>query len=151
MSNLSGLSIIILVILVLHLVPRIMCFSLKNVYDSSKNSNRDKDTAVMNQTNLDFSSSGGMSIWNTITIPKISYFANMGFPTPTDVTIWGKAQINAMSGKPVLLEQVMKTIRSPTELLSGDIKFRRIKKLVDHYLCDDTGFRPLGSYNYRGR
>jgi hypothetical protein len=91
------------------------------------------------------------NLWSSTTMPKVSYFASMGFPAPSDEKIWRRALYNAIEGRPVLLEQVLKVIRSPTEILSGDIRFRRIKKLVDEELCDDTGFRPLSSYRTKAR
>jgi hypothetical protein len=84
--------------------------------------------------------------WKNITMPTVSYFASMGFPAPSDAAVWERAKLNAMSGKQVLLEQVLNTIHSPADILSGDIKFRRQKKLVDFDLCERTGFEPMKGY-----
>jgi len=67
----------------------------------------------------------------------------MRFPAPTDAALWEVAKKEAMSGKQVLLEQVLRTIHSPGDILSGDTHFRRLKKLVDVETSDREGFKPL--------
>lgn len=50
------------------------------------------------------------SLWNDVQMPEISYFAGMGFAAKYDEVIWAKAKQNAISGKQVLLEQVLKVV-----------------------------------------
>jgi hypothetical protein len=53
------------------------------------------------------------SLWEDINMPELSYFAGFGFAAPTDKGLWTKAKQNAMSGKQVLLEQVLKVVHTP--------------------------------------
>ena len=82
--------------------------------------------------------------WETIPMPTESYWAAHGFPAPTDAAVWEAAKVDAMTGKQVLLDHVLRTIHSPGDILSGDIKFRRLKKLVDIELSEKhDGFKPV--------
>lgn len=86
---------------------------------------------------------GDATHWANVTMPAMSYWAHMRFPAPTDAALWEVAKKEAMSGKQVLLEQVLRTIHSPGDILSGDTHFRRLKKLVDVETSDREGFKPL--------
>ena len=65
---------------------------------------------------------------------------------PSSNNLREKALENAKSGKQVLLEQVLNTIRSPADILSGDIKFRRLKRLVDFDMCERKEFSTTKNY-----
>ena len=82
---------------------------------------------------------GNESHWMNIEMPTVSYWDTMGFPAPTDSVVWETAKKNAMTGKQVLLTEVLNTIHSPGDILSGDIKFRRLKKLVDMEVSEKEG------------
>lgn len=84
------------------------------------------------------------SLWEDIEMPKISYFEGFGFDAPKNKKVWTKAKQNAISGRQVLLEQVLKVIRTPMDLLNGD--FIRMKKLIDVHLCEKSGFKPMKSF-----
>eukprot|EP00596_Hydrurales_sp_CCMP1899_P005362 CAMPEP_0119037736 /NCGR_PEP_ID=MMETSP1177-20130426/6215_1 /TAXON_ID=2985 /ORGANISM="Ochromonas sp, Strain CCMP1899" /LENGTH=422 /DNA_ID=CAMNT_0006999363 /DNA_START=312 /DNA_END=1577 /DNA_ORIENTATION=- len=77
-------------------------------------------------------------------MPEISYFAGFGFAAPTDEGIWAKAKQDAMSGKQVLLEQVLKVVRTPLDLLNEN--FVRTLKMADVHLCESSGFKPMKSF-----
>ena len=79
------------------------------------------------------------SDWLSIAMPTVSYWDTMGFPAPTDSVVWEMAKKQAMTGKQILLTEVLNTIHSPGDILSGDIKFRRLKKLVDLEVSEKEG------------
>lgn len=54
-----------------------------------------------------------------------------GFEAPDDKEKWRNAQIQAATGKLVLLEQVLKVIKNPFEFVSGDKKFRWVHRIAD--------------------
>ena len=82
---------------------------------------------------------GNESHWLNIGMPAVSYWDTMGFPAPTDVAVWEMAKKQAMTGQQILLAEVLNTIHSPGDILSGDIKFRRLKKLVDMEVSEKEG------------
>ena len=41
---------------------------------------------------------------------------------------------------------VTQVVRSPGDLLAGDIKFKKLKRLVDISLCEDDGFKAFKDF-----
>lgn len=85
--------------------------------------------------------------WLSIPMPENSYFA--GFQPPDDPDKWRKAQEDAMRGSPVLLNQVLKTIKCPGDILTGEKKFKWIHRLVDVFVNRKVGVETAMK-NYTG-
>ena len=99
-----------------------------------------QEKQTVSKTNMESQTRyGNVSHWANIEMPKVSYWDTMGFPAPTDAVVWEQAKKHAMSGKQILLTEVLNTIHSPGDILSGDIKFRRLKKLVDMEVSEKEG------------
>jgi len=86
-----------------------------------------------------------LQYWEDVPMPMKSYFA--GFEAPDDEVKWRKAVLQAQSGKQVLLEAVLKIIKCPGDLLSGEKKFKWIHRMVDVFVSRKTGFEePMKNF-----
>ena len=83
--------------------------------------------------------------WALIGMPRLSYFA--GFDAPNDAARWSRAVEQAQSGKQILLQKVLTTIRCPGDLLTGEKKFKWIHRIADVFVNRDSGFaEPLKNF-----
>lgn len=84
--------------------------------------------------------------WSNVTPPSKSYFA--GFEPPNDPLRWNQALLQAVRGEQVLLERVLRVIRSPTDLFENDVHFRWLHRLADLHKSstkEDRWLHDLGS------
>lgn len=68
--------------------------------------------------------------WADIEMPTKSYFS--GFQPPNDINKWKIAQLQASRGEQILLEKLMKAVRSPFDLMQTDIHFKWLHRFVEH-------------------
>ena len=102
--------------------------------------------AYMRDNSNRFSLYATPKYWDGIAMPKVSYFASMGFPSPNDTVLWKKAIANAKNGKQILLQQVLRVLRKPIDILDGHLGFRTLNSAVDMHLAKVTGFKPLATF-----
>ena len=85
--------------------------------------------------------------WMEVPMPEKSYFA--GFQPPDNALKWRKAQLDAMSGRNILLDEVLKVIKCPGDILTGEKKFKWIHRIADVFVDKKTGFEKAIN-NYTG-
>ena len=78
-----------------------------------------------------------------ISMPKISYFASMGFSAPTNQDVWRKAINNANMGKQVLLQQVQMTIKRSEDIMNTNPNYQELRQYLDVSVTKFTGFDPI--------
>ena len=98
---------------------------------------------VRNMTKKSTKSFVSQNNFQTISMPKVSYFASMGFSPPSDPKIWKKAIDNANEGKLVLLGQVRKVVKSTKDLVNTYGNYGKLKQFMDVQLTKESGFDPL--------
>lgn len=67
--------------------------------------------------------------WRDVAMPSKSFFAD--FDPPTNVLRWNQALLQAARGEQVLLERVLRVIRSPTDLFENDKNFKWLHHAAD--------------------
>ena len=77
-------------------------------------------------------------------MPLTSHFAD--FLPPNNSQKWNHAQYLASQGEQVLLARILQHIKSPTEIIKSDRKFRWVHRLADALLSNKMGgFSKLNS------
>ena len=79
-------------------------------------------------------------------MPKKSWFA--GFDPPNDLIRWNLAQLQAHKGELVLLSKVFNAIKSPFDMLAGDIKFKHWHRIADIHRSKANGW--LDDIHFKG-
>lgn len=79
-------------------------------------------------------------IWCSIPMPSTSLFK---FSPPTDETRWVQAQIDAASGRHILLERILRVFPQPFDFLDGDVNFRNMHQKMDLFIDAKNWFQPL--------
>lgn len=67
--------------------------------------------------------------WRDVPMPTKSHFAD--FEPPSDALRWNQALLQAARGEQVLLERVLRVIRSPTDLFENDKNFKWLHGVAD--------------------
>ena len=81
-------------------------------------------------------------------MPTRSLFA--GFGPPDDELRWNHAQYQASEGEQVLLASLLRSVRSPLDLIKGDKQYRWIHRLSDVQLNKTQGIlQSLSSFRHR--
>lgn len=65
-------------------------------------------------------------------MPTVSYFS--GLPAPNDTETWALAVSLARKGSQLLLQRVREKVRSPADIILGDIHFRWLHAQADVYM-----------------
>eukprot|EP01041_Mallomonas_annulata_P009672 gene9672-20114_t len=85
--------------------------------------------------------------WADIKMPNTSFF--MDFEPPNNITKWEIAKLQASRGEQILLQKILDTIKSPTDFVPGDSKFRWVHRIADVLISNEDG--GLASLlNFRG-
>ena len=90
-------------------------------------------------------------LWCSIPIPESSHFHFDLIDTSKmeNQIRWLQAKIDAASGKPLLLERVMRAFPSPFDFLDGDIHFRRMHQKMDMFIDKSNWFNYLIDSKHR--
>ena len=69
--------------------------------------------------------------WRDVPMPATSHFVD--FEPPSDALRWNQALMQAARGEQVLLERVLRVIRSPTDLFESDKSFKWLHRVADFH------------------
>ena len=84
--------------------------------------------------------------WGTMSMPSRSHFP--GFDSPDDELRWNHAQFQASTGEHVLLASMLRSVRSPHDLIKSDNKFRWFHRLSDVQLDAKGKFDGLDQIRF---
>ena len=84
--------------------------------------------------------------WKSLEMPTKSWF--VGMPAPNDTGLWAEAIAHARKGSQLLLQKAREKIRSPGDLIPGDIHFRWLHMQADVFLSSTT-LKPERSRGFK--
>lgn len=112
-----------------------------STWDNTRSSESGSSSSSSNSA-----SSDGFTEWMQVPMPKKSLFAGSGFKPPDDMQKWRQAQQAAHDGKKILLQNMLKVIKSPTDFLTGEKKFKWMHRISDACIHRGVGFEILSNF-----